>query len=103
MATLYIIIAALVGAIIILFIVFSKKPKELEKEIARLRRVIASEGVNFEQVEYKIASLKDDIVSRKKLIGSGKRESADIVRYLEKMEKDLDGILEKLLSGNSMK
>lgn len=103
MAALYIIIAVLVGAVIILFIMLRERPKELEKEITRLRKAIASEGFNFEQMEHRIASLRDDIAARKKLIGSGKINSAEVIKYLEKMEEDLDGILEELLSRNSMK
>ena len=101
MAALYVIIAVLVGAVIILFIQLRERPKALEKEIARLRRQVVSEGLNFEQVEYRKASLKDDIAARRKLIGSGKMKEKEIVQYLEEMEKDLDGILEELLSGKS--
>lgn len=103
MAALYVIIAVLVGAVIILFIQSRERPRDLEKEIARLRKAIASEGLNFEQVEYRIASLKDDIAGKKKMIKSGKMKSGDIVKYLNKIEKDLDGILEELLSGKSVK
>ena len=103
MAALYVIIAVLVGAVIILFIQSRQRPMDLEKEIARLRKAIASEGLNFEQVEHRIAGLKEDITVKRKMIGKGKMKSGDIVKYLEKMEKDLDGILEELLSGKSTK
>jgi hypothetical protein len=103
MAALYVIIAVLVGAVIILFIQSRQRPRDLEKEIVRLRKAIASEGLNFEQVEYRIASLKDDIAVKRKMVDKGKMKSGDIVKYLEKMEKELDSILEELLSGKSMK
>jgi hypothetical protein len=102
MAALYVIIAVLVGAVIILFIQSRQRPRDLEKEITRLRKAIASEGLNFEQVEYRIASLKDDIAVKRTMIDKGKMKSGDIAKYLEKMEKDLDSILEELLSGKSM-
>ena len=101
MAALYVIIAVLVGAVIILFIQARERPKDLEKEIARLRKAIASEGLNFEQVEYRIASLKDDIAAKKKMIASGKMKGSEIAEYLEGMEKTLDSILEELLSSKS--
>ena len=103
MAALYVIIAVLVGAVIILFIQSRERPKELEKEIARLRKAIVSGGLNFEQVEYRIASLKDDISGKKKMIDSGKIKGREVVEYLEEMERALDGILEELLSGKTIK
>ena len=102
MAALYAIIAVLAGAVIILFIQSREKPKDLEKEIARLRKAIASGGLNFEQVEYRISSLKEDIAAKRDLIASGKVKDEEIVKYLEGMEKVLDGILEELLSGKSV-
>jgi hypothetical protein len=102
MAALYVIIAVLVGAVIILFIQSRERPKDLEKEIARLRKAIVSEGLNFEQVEYRISSLMEDIAAKKKLIASGKIKSDEIVKHLEGMEKTLDGILEELFSGKSV-
>ena len=103
MAALYVIIAVLAGAVIILFIQSREKPKDLEKEIARLRKVIVSEGLNFEQVEYRIASLRDDITEKKKMIGSGKMKDREIEDYLRDIEKALDIILEELLSGKMIK
>ena len=103
MAALYVIIAVLVGAVIILFIQSRERPKDLEKEIVRLRKAIASEGLNFEQVEYRISSLKEDIAAKKKLVATGKMEEKQIAEYLEGLEKSLDGILEELLSGKSVK
>jgi hypothetical protein len=103
MAALYVIIAVLVGAVIILFIQARQRPRDLEKEIVRLRKAIASEGLNFEQVEHRIASLKEDIAVKKNMVEKGKMKSGDIVKYLDKMEKDLDGILEELISGKSIK
>jgi hypothetical protein len=102
MAALYVIIAVLVGAVIILFIQTRERPKDLEKEITRLRKAIASGGLNFEQVEYRISSLKEDIAVKKKLIASGKIKGKEIVKHLEGIEKTLDGILEELLSGKSV-
>ena len=102
MAALYAIIAVLAGAVIILFIQSREKPKDLEKEIARLRKAIASGGLNFEQVEYRISSLKEDIAAKRDLIASGKVKDEEIVKYLEGMEKVLDGILVELLSGKSV-
>ena len=103
MAALYVIIAVLVGAVIILFIQVRERPRELEKEITRLRKAIASGGLNFEQVEYRISSLKEDIAAKKKLVASGEVKGDEIAEYLEGMEKTLEGILEELLSGKSVK
>ncbi len=103
MAALYIIIAVLVGAVIILYIYSREKPKDLEKEIGRLRKSIVSEGLNFEQIEYRIASLKEDIAGKKKLISSGKMTGSDMEKYLEETEDRLDGILGELLSGKPIK
>lgn len=102
MAALYVIIAVLAGAVIILFIQSRERPKDLEKEIARLRKAIASGGLNFEQAEYRISSLKEDIASKRRLIASGKLKDEDIAKYLEGIENALDGILEELLSGKSV-
>lgn len=103
MAILYIIIALLVGAVIILYIYSSEKPKKLEKEIKRLRKSMVSEGLNFEQVEHGIASLKEDIAAKKKMAGSGKMTGSDMKKYLEETEDRLDRIMEELLSGKTTK
>jgi len=103
MAILYILITILVGAVIILYVYSREKPRDLEKEITRLRKSIVSGGVNFEQVEYRIVSLKDDIANKKKLISIGKMTGEDMKKYLEETEKRLDGILEELLSGKTTK
>jgi len=103
MVALYIIITVLAGAVIILYIYSREKPRELEKEIARLRRSIVSEGLNFEQIEYRITSLREDIAGKKKLISSGKMAGSDMEKYLEETEDRLDGILGEFLSGKTIK
>ena len=41
---------------------------ELQREIERLRKSIVSEGLSFEQVEYKIESLKSEISNMRKML-----------------------------------
>jgi len=103
MAILYIIIALLAGAVIILYIYFSEKPKKLEKEIERLRKSIVSGGLDFEQIEHRIASLKEDIAVKKKMAGNGKMTGSDMEKYLEETEDRLDRIMGELLSGKTTK
>lgn len=103
MAALYVIIAVLAGTVIILFIQSRERPKDLEKEISRLRKAIASGGLNFEQVEHRIAGLRDDVEKKRKLVDSGKMKTGQIAEYLKEMEASLDCILEELLSGRTTK
>jgi len=103
MAILYIIIALLAGAVIILYIYSSEKPKKLEKEIRRLRKSMVAEGLGFEQIEHRIVSLKEDIAVKKKIAGSGKMTGSDMEKYLEKTEDRLDKIMGELLSGKTTK
>ena len=103
MAALLVIIVILVGVIIALFYFWREKPKELQKEIERLRKSIVSEGINFEQVEYRIESLKEEIAVKRKELRKGNISGRDIEKYLNEMEKKLDGIIAELFSGKSTK
>ena len=103
MAALYIIIAVLAGTVIILYLYSRERPRNLEKEVGRLRKSIVSGGLNYEQIEYRIVSLKEDIAGKKKLISNGKMTGSDMEKYLEEIEGGLDGILGELLSGKTTK
>ena len=82
MAALWIILVILVGAVIALFFYSRERPKELQKEIERLRKSIVSEGLNFEQVEHRIESIKEGISEKRKQLKSGKLSGEDLEKYL---------------------
>lgn len=103
MAALIVIIVILVGAVIALFFYSRERPKELQKEIERLRKSIVSEGLNLEQVEYRIASIKEGIAEKRKQLKSEKLTGKDMEKYLSDMEKKLDRIISELFSGKSAK
>lgn len=103
MAALWIILVLLAGAVIGLYFYSRERPKELQKEIERLRKSIVSEGINFEQVEYRIESLKEEIANKRKELRKGNISGRDIEKYLSEMEKKLDGIISELFSGKSTK
>ena len=103
MAALLVIIVILVGVIIALFFYWREKPKELQKEIERLRKSVVTGGLDFEQVEYRISSIKDTISERRKQLKSEKITSKDMDKYLVDMEKKLDRIIARLFSGKSAK
>jgi chromosome segregation ATPase len=98
MAALYIIIVILAGAVITLYYYSREKPRALKEEIERLRKSVVSGGLNFEQIEYRIASLKEDISQKKKEIEGGTGANEDMVKYLEELEGKLNRILEDLLT-----
>ena len=103
MAALLVIIVILVGAIIALFLYSREKPKELQKEIERLRKSVVSGGLDFEQIEYRISSIKDTISEKRKQLKSEKITGKDMDKYLVDMEKKLDRIISELFSGKSAK
>lgn len=103
MAALWIVLVILVGAVIALFFYSRERPKELQKEIERLRKSIVSEGLNFEQIEYRIESLKEEIAGKRKELRKGNISGSDIEKYLGETEKKLDGIIAELFSGKSTK
>ena len=103
MAALLVIIVILVGAIIALFYFWREKPKELQKEIERLRKSVVSGGLDFEQIEYRISSIKDSISEKRKQLKSSKITDIDMDKYLADMEKKLDRIISELFSGKSTK
>jgi hypothetical protein len=103
MAALLVIIVILVGAIIALFYFWREKPKELQKEIERLRKSVVSGGLDFEQIEYRILSIKDSISKKRKQLKSSKIIDMDMDKYLADMEKKLDRIISELFSGKSTK
>lgn len=103
MAILYIIIAILAGAAIMLYIHSSEKTKKLEKEIIRLRKLIASGGLDFEQIEHRIVSLKEEINLKKKIIGNNKMTGTDMEKYLEEIDSRVDRIIGELLSDKTTK
>jgi septal ring factor EnvC (AmiA/AmiB activator) len=86
------VIGILSCAIIVLSIYLWEKPKELRKEIERLRRSIASDGMSFEQFEYKISNLKREISRKRASIKTGRIYKKDIDSYLKELEKKIDGI-----------
>jgi len=86
------IIIILACIIIGLVIYLREKPKELQKEIDRLRKSIASEGLSFEQVEYKIANLKKYISSKRNSLKTGRIYKKDIDSYFKELEDKVDDI-----------
>jgi cell division protein FtsL len=103
MAFLWFLIVALAGAIIGLVIYIREKPKALQKEIERLRKSIVSEGKSFEQIEHRIATLKNSISEKKKLAETKKIRNPDLLNFLDDIEKELDEMLKQLFSDNSVK
>jgi len=103
MAALWIILVILAGAVIALFFYSRERPKELQKEIERLRKSIVSEGLNFEQVEHRIESIKEGISEKRKQLKSGKLSGKDLEKYLAEMEGKLERIISELFSGKSAK
>ncbi|MCJ7666037.1 MAG: hypothetical protein MUO59_04795 [Actinobacteria bacterium] len=103
MAALWVIIVILGGTVIVLYFYLREKPKELQKEIERLRKSIVSGGLDFEQIEYRIESIKEGIQEKRKKIRSGELSGKDLDKYLAETEKKLDRIISELFSGKSVK
>lgn len=101
MAALLVIVVILVGVIISLFYYWREKPKELQKEIERLRKSVVSGGLDFEQIEYRISSIKETISEKRKQLKSEKITGKDMDKYLADIEKKLDRIISELFSGKS--
>ncbi len=99
MAALFVIIVILVGVVIGLIFYNREKPKEMQKEIDRLRKSIVSEGRNFEQAEHRIESLKTQIAEKKKLAKSGSIKGKELQVLLEDIESQLEDIMNSLYSG----
>ena len=98
MAFLWFLIVALAGAVIGLVIYMREKPKALQKEIERLRKSIVSEGKSFEQIEHRIENLKNSIAEKKKLAETKKVKNADLISFLDDIEKQLNDMLKQLFS-----
>ena len=93
----YLLIIAILGGIIIgLVIYIREKPRELQKEIDRLRRSIASEGLSFEQVEYKIENLKKEISDKRESLKTERILKKDMDSYFKELEDKIDEISNKL-------
>jgi cell division protein FtsL len=103
MAFLWFLLVALAGAVIGLVIYVREKPKTLQKEIERLRKSIVSEGKSFEQIEHRIENLKNSITEKKKLAETKKVKNADLICFLDDIEKQLNEMLGQLFSDNSVK
>ncbi len=103
MAFLWFLIVALAGAVIGLVIYMREKPKALQKEIERLRKSIVSEGKSFEQIEHRIEALRSSIAEKKKLAETKKVKNADLISFLDDIDKQLHDMLGQLLSGDSIK
>jgi cell division protein FtsL len=103
MAFLWFLLVALAGAVIGLVIYVREKPKTLQKEIERLRKSIVSEGKSFEQIEHRIENLKNSITEKKKLAETKKVKNADLICFLDDIEKQLNEMLGQLFSDNSAK
>lgn len=94
------IIIILSCVIIGLIIYLIEKPRELQKEIERLRKSIASGGLSFEQVEYKIANLKKHVSSKRNSIKTGRIYKKDIDGYFKELEDRIDEITGDFLLKN---
>lgn len=101
MVALLVIVVILVGVIIALFYYWREKPKELQKEIERLRKSVVSGGLDFEQIEYRISSIKETISEKRKQLKSEKITGKDMDKYLADIEKKLDRVISELFSGKS--
>ena len=98
MAALFVIIVILVGAVIGLFFYNREKPKEMQKEIDRLRKSSISEGKNFEQIEHRIETIKTQIGEKKKLVKPGSIKGKELKSMLEDIESQLEDIMNSLYS-----
>lgn len=100
----YFTIIGILSCIIIgLVIYLREKPRELQKEIERLRRSIASDGMSFEQFEYKIANLKKEISRKRDSLKTGRIYKKDIDNYLKDLENKIDEITNDFLLKNTKK
>ena len=89
----YVSIIAILSCIIIcLAIYLREKPRDLQKEIDRLRKSIVSEGLSYEQFEYKITNLKKEISSKRDSLKTGRIYKKDIGIYLKDLEDKIDEI-----------
>ena len=98
MAALFIIIVILAGAVIGLVFYYREKPKEMQKEIDRLRKSNVSEGRNFEQIEHRIETIRAQIAEKKKQIKPGDIKSKELQNILEDIENQLKDIVDSLFS-----
>ena len=98
MAALFVIIVILVGAVIGIFFYYREKPKEMQKEIDRLRKSIVSEGRNFEQIEHRIESIRTQIAEKKKPVKSGSIKGKELQSLLKDIESQLEDIINSLYS-----
>ena len=98
MAALFVIIVILVGTVIGLIFYYREKPKEMQKEIDRLRKSSISEGKNFEQIEHRIEGIRTQIAEKKKLLKSGSIKSNQLQGLLEDIESQLEDIIDSLYS-----
>lgn len=103
MAFLWFLIVVLAGTVIGLVIYITEKPKAMQKEIDRLRKSMILEAKNFEQLEYRIETLKNNIFEKRKIAEKEGIKNRDFISYLEDLEKQLDKILNQLLSENAAK
>lgn len=100
----YFTIIGILSCIIIgLVIYLREKPRELRKEIERLRRSIASDGMSFEQFEYKIANLKKEISRKRDSLKTGRIYKKDIDSYLKDLENKIDEITNNFFLKNTKK
>ncbi len=100
----YFTIIGILSCIIIgLVIYLREKPRELRKEIERLRRSIASDGMSFEQFEYKIANLKKEISRKRDSLKTGRIYKKDIDSCLKDLENKIDEITNNFFLKNTKK
>ena len=98
MAALFIIIAILAGTVIGLVFYNREKPKEMQKEIDRLRKATVSDGSNFEQLEHRIESIRAQIAEKKKSVKTGSIKSKEFQSFLDDTESQLKDIVDSLYS-----
>lgn len=94
MIYLWLVILILLGAVITLYILFTSKPKGQDKQIQELKREIITDGKRFEQLEFRLESLRDKIAKKRSEMAKGPKEDIRAKECLDEVEKELIEIVD---------
>ncbi|GEM_PF-4853727 len=91
------VLTILTGCIVALVIYYQEKNKEAAREIKRLKQNIVSAGYNFEQLEFNIEKIRQDLKSLDK-----EENFRNVQTTSEKIKNQLEEIMKILKSGSRL-
>jgi len=103
MIYLWLVVLVLIGAVITLYILLTKKPKADEGKIKDLKKEIITDGKLFEQLEFKLENLREKVLKKKSEISEDDSRAVKVKDCLDEIQKDIEDMTSYFSSSKKKK